>query len=144
VLDLKGNLDFGSPHLNQRLVSEALRLGLYEPHVALLRAIYARKAASMLQALDEQLGSSGLCRYTRPDGGLYVWLEVLSGIDTGARGPLFTHALEEGVLYVPGAYCFAQPTPNSHAHMRLSFGVQSEQRIVRGIEKLSRALRKTH
>jgi DNA-binding transcriptional MocR family regulator len=45
-------------------------------------------------------------------------------------------------LYVPGEYCFAQaPQPHSPA-MRLTFGVQSEERIVVGIEKLARAVRK--
>jgi 2-aminoadipate transaminase len=141
VLKLKVNLDFGSPHLNQHIVSQALRLGLYEPHVALLRSLYARKLASMLAALDHELGEPGLCRYTRPEGGLYVWVEVLSGVDTGLHGPLFERALEEGVLYVPGGYCFPEPTETSHAFMRLSFGVQSEQRIPDGIAKLARALR---
>jgi 2-aminoadipate transaminase len=141
VLKLKVNFDFGSPHLNQHIVSEALRLGLYEPHVALLRSLYARKLSSMLDALDAQLGEPGLCRYTRPEGGLYVWVEVLSGVDTGLHGPLFERALEQGVMYVPGSYCFPEPTETSHAFMRLSFGVQSEARIAQGIEQLARALR---
>jgi 2-aminoadipate transaminase len=142
VLDIKGNLDFGSPHLNQRLVSETLRLGLYEPHVALLRSVYARKLAAMLDALDEHIARPGLGRYTRPEGGLYVWVELLSGLDTGFGGPLFERAVEEGVLYVPGGFCFPEVTANSHAHMRLSFGVQSEARIVQGVEKLARAVRR--
>jgi 2-aminoadipate transaminase len=140
VLDLKGNLDFGSPHFTQHLVSEALRLGVYEPHAALLRSVYARKAAAMLAALDEHVGRPGLCRYERPEGGLYVWVEVVSGLDTGLSGPLFASALEQGVLYVPGGYCFSHSGPQSRAFMRLSFGVQSEARIAEGIEKLARAI----
>jgi 2-aminoadipate transaminase len=142
VLGIKGNLDFGSPHLNQRLVSEVLRLGLYEPHVALLRAVYARKLSTMLRALDEHVGGTGLGRYNRPQGGLYVWVEVSSGMDTGFGGAVFERALEEGVLYVPGGYCFPEPTAHSHAYMRLSFGVQSEPRIAQGVESLARALRR--
>jgi 2-aminoadipate transaminase len=141
VLALKVNIDFGSPHLNQRLVSEALRLGLFEPHVALLRALYARKLASMLAALDAHIGRPGLGRYTRPEGGLYVWVEARTGVSTGMDGPLFERALREGVMYVPGIYCFPQPDERSSAFMRLSFGVQSEERIALGIEKLARALR---
>jgi 2-aminoadipate transaminase len=141
VLDIKGNFDFGSPHWNQRVISEAMRLGLYEPHVALLRSLYARKAAVMVEALDEHVGRAGLCRYTRPEGGLYVWLEVLTGVDTGVNGPLFERAIEEGVLYVPGAYCFSEDADSASGFMRLSFGVQSEERIADGIAKLARALR---
>jgi 2-aminoadipate transaminase len=143
VLDLKGNLDFGSPHLNQRVVSEVLRLELYDPHVALLREVYARKLAVMLQALDAHLGKTGLARYNRPQGGLYVWLELLSGIDSGVGAGLFERALEEGMLYVPGGYCFPEATAATRSYMRLSFGVQSESRIVEGVEKLARAIRHT-
>lgn len=141
VLSLKDNLDFGSPHLNQRIVSEAMRLGSYEPHVAALRAMYARKCASMVAALERELGSAA--RFTRPDGGLYVWLELAPelALDTGGRSRLFELALEEGVLFVPGEYCFpdANVTPSRSA-MRLSFGVQSEARIALGIERLARAV----
>jgi 2-aminoadipate transaminase len=95
----------------------------------------------MLAALDEYLGGPGLCSYTRPEGGLYVWVEALSGVSTGMDGPIFERALREGVMYVPGVYCFPQPDERSHAFMRLSFGVQSDERIAQGIEKLARALK---
>jgi 2-aminoadipate transaminase len=138
VLAIKGNLDFGSPHLNQRIVSEALRLGLCEPHAATLREVYARKRDAMLAALARELG--GAVRYTRPDGGLYVWAELNDAIDTGPSGPLFERALEQGVLYVPGVYCFPDATHAPSNCMRLSFGVQSEARIALGIERLARAI----
>ena len=138
VLALKGNLDFGSPNFSQRLVSEALRLGLYEPHVAMLRALYARKRDAMLAALDREFGSSA--RYARPEGGLYVWLELGAGVDTGPNSALFARALEAGMLYVPGEYCFPDALRASRACMRLSFGVQTEERIDLGIARLARAV----
>ncbi|HKP63761.1 MAG TPA: PLP-dependent aminotransferase family protein [Polyangiales bacterium] len=161
LLALKGNLDFGSPHLNQRLVSEALRLGLFDPHVAELRSLYARKRDAMLAALDAELANAA--QYQRPDGGMYVWLQLNDDIDTGPNGPLFARALEAGVLYVPGAYFFpepwepprsagdrlssegsrpsgASPPPTARRCMRLSFGVQSEERIALGIRRLAGVL----
>ena len=142
VLDLKGNLDFGSPLFNQRIVSEALRRGLYEPHVAALRDVYARKLDAMVQALDTQLGQPGLARYNRPQGGLYVWASLPRGIDTSVGAGLFERALDEGVLYVPGAYCYPEPDAEARRTVRLSFGVQSEARIAEGVERLARALRR--
>lgn len=138
VLALKGNLDFGSPNLNQRLVSEVLRLGLYEPHVAMLRAMYARKRDAMCAAIDRELAGAGV--YLRPEGGLYVWLQLMADVDTGPNGPLFGCALEEGMLYVPGEYCFPNPARESRSCMRLSFGVQTEERIATGIACLARAI----
>jgi 2-aminoadipate transaminase len=138
VLALKGNLDFGSPNLNQRLVSEVLRLGLYEPHVAMLRDLYARKRDAMCGAIDREL--AGAACYERPEGGLYVWLKLAADVDTGPNGPLFAQALEEGMLYVPGEYCFPDPSRESRSCLRLSFGVQDEERIAAGIACLARAI----
>jgi 2-aminoadipate transaminase len=145
VLSLKGNLDFGSPHLNQCLVQRALELDLLEPQAALLRKLYARKAQSMLTALDEHVAPLAGCRYQRPNGGLYVWLSLPAHVDTSARGRLFLRARELGVLYVPGEYCYPRPEASlgierPSSSMRLSFGVQSDERIAEGIEKLARAI----
>lgn len=138
---IKGNIDFGSPHLSQCLISQVLRLGLYEPHVELLRALYARKANSMLAALDEHIAVIDGCSYERPRGGLYVWLSLPEHIDTGADSALFARAREHGVLYVPGEYCFPAGTDSRCSSMRLSFGVQNEEGIHAGIQKLAAAIR---
>ena len=140
LIDLKANVDFGSPHLNQRLVSEVMKRDLYEPHVKTLCATYQRKQQAMLQALDTELGATGLARYLRPGGGLYVWVELLDGIDTGPRGKLFELAVQEGMLYVPGEYCFSELATAPRSFMRLSFGVQSEERIAEGVRRLARAI----
>ena len=76
-------------------------------------------------------------------GGLYIWLR-LRGIDTGPDGPLFPRALEKGVLYVPGCYCYpVEGCPQAHDHIRLSFGVQPPERIEHGMQLLADAIRET-
>jgi 2-aminoadipate transaminase len=137
---IKGNIDFGSPHLSQSILSEALTLGLYEPHVAQLRALYAKKCESMLAALDAHVAPLGVCSYERPSGGLYVWLTLPLQIETGPDSRLFARAREQGVLYVPGEYCFASGPGRQRSCLRLSFGVQSEEGIWAGVEKLARAI----
>ena len=140
VSAIKGNIDFGSPYLNQCILAQALRLGLYEPHVERLRALYARKAQCMLAALDEQLAPLGVCSYERPSGGLYIWLSLPSHVNTGPDGELFARARAAGVLYVPGQYCYPSGPEQSTSGMRLSFGVQSEERIQLGVQKLAVAI----
>ncbi len=142
LLELKGNLDFGSPHFNQRMISKVMERGLYGPHVQTLCDVYERKQRAMLHALDAELGTPGLARYLRPDGGLYVWVELLGGVDTGSRSKLFANAIEEGVLYVPGEYCFTDLTSAPRSFMRLSFGVQSEPRIAEGVQRLACAIKR--
>jgi 2-aminoadipate transaminase len=80
-------------------------------------------------------------QWRRPAGGLYVWLRLPDGIDTGMRGRLFDLAMQEGVLYVPGEYCYPlEGEPAAKNTIRLSFGVQSCAKIEEGVEKLSRAI----
>lgn len=141
VSALKGNIDFGSPYLNQCLLAEALKLGLYEPHVAGLRALYAQKAECMLAALDEHIAPLGVCSYERPRGGLYIWLTLPPNIETGPHSQLYARAREAGVLYVAGEYCYPSGPERQKNAMRLSFGVQSASRIELGIQKLAAAIR---
>jgi 2-aminoadipate transaminase len=142
VLCLKGNHDFGSANLNQRLLYQLLRNGSYDRHLSQLDTIYGRKCAVFLAALDEFIGSLYLdvC-WTKPDGGLFVWMTLPEDLDTGFEGPLFPRCVDQGVLYVPGEHAFAPlPGPVPKNHIRLTFGVPSESELVEGARRLALAL----
>jgi 2-aminoadipate transaminase len=142
VLRLKGNHDFGSGHFAQQLLHGILADGTYERHVASLVALYRRKRDVMLSALAEHFAPfEGSVSWTRPVGGLFVWLTVPEGLDTGPEGPLFARAVAEGVLYVPGVYAFAdEPGPAPRNHARLCYGVPGEAELFEGARRLSAAL----
>jgi len=142
---LKGNHDFGSANLSQHLLLRAMRQGIYQRHVRLLCGHYGTKAAAMTDALRDTLGDyhPGQTRWTMPAGGLYVWLTLPEGTDTGRSGALFSRAIAEGVLYVPGEYCYnADPTRRAPTNqMRLSFGTARLDEIREGIARLARAVK---
>ncbi len=143
VSNQKANIDFGSPNFNQYLMSEVLQRGLLDPHVDALRASYRAKLTAMLEAMDEHLAGIDGATWRKPEGGLYVWLRVPENIDTGRGGSLIQHALDEGVLYVPGEHCYpVEGEPRRTDRIRLSFGVQSAENIRRGIAALARAIRR--
>ncbi len=142
VLSQKGNIDFGSPNFNQHLMAAVLRRGLFDAHLEVLRAAYGAKIDVMLAAAEEYLAPLGVS-WIQPRGGLYVWVRLPEPIDTGLSGPLFDVAAEEGVLYVPGEYCYpAEGRPAARNMLRLSFGVPSCERIRQGMEALARAIRR--
>jgi len=144
ISGLKANIDFGSPHLNQHLMAAVLEQGLFEPHLLALRQSYQAKLIAMLAALDEHLSDIPGVEWQSPTGGLYVWLHLPEGMDAGPEGTLIGHALEEGMLYVPGEYCYpAEGQPRRKDRIRLSFGVQSADNIRRGVEALGRAIRRS-
>jgi 2-aminoadipate transaminase len=97
----------------------------------------------MLEALDASLGAVGGATWQKPRGGLYVWLGLREDLDTGPGGRLLEAALDEGVLYVPGEYCYPlEGQPRRKNFIRLSFGVQTPHNIRRGIAALARAIKR--
>jgi 2-aminoadipate transaminase len=142
ILYLKGNHDFGSTNLNQRLVERVLSDGSYDRHVSRLRDLYERKCTVFLSALEEFVGAPDAeVHWTVPKGGLFVWMTVPEGLDTGFEGPLFPRCVREGVIYVPGEHAFAaEPAPAPKNHLRLTFGVPSEPELIEGARRLGAAL----
>jgi 2-aminoadipate transaminase len=142
ILKLKANHDFGSANLNQRLVERMLADGSYERHVAKLKELYRRKCTVFLEALDDHVGSIETeVSWTRPQGGLFVWMTVPEDLDTSFDGPLFSQCVREGVLYVPGDHAFApEPERAPRNHIRLTFGVPGERELVEGARRLAAAL----
>lgn len=139
----KGGRDFGSSNLMQCVLDRAMREGVYAEQVQRVCVGYRVKRDAMLAALAEQLGGIAGVSWTKPAGGLYVWLTLPDAIDTGRHGHLFRAALDAGTLFVPGEYCYpddaARATPGHH--IRLSFGVPSPEQIRAGIERLAAAIR---
>lgn len=139
VLDQKGNHDFGSPSFSQHVALAALRDGRYAEHLRVLRAGYRAKRDAMVAALRTHMPAG--VRWTEPDGGLYVWLTLGEDADTSRPGVLFDAAVREGVLYVPGDYCFVPDAVVPRNQMRLCFATVEVARIEEGVRRLARAVR---
>jgi 2-aminoadipate transaminase len=144
LLDQKGNIDFGSPFFNQRVMREVISSTLYGDHIERIRATYQEKRDTLLAAASDHLATIKGVKWQQPAGGLYVWLELPGEVNTGPGGTLMAAGINEGVLYVPGEYCFPSEGEGVHYnYIRLSYGVQSVERIEQGIEALARAIRQT-
>ena len=107
------------------------------PSIAARSTPSCRPATSFLRPI-EGVG------WVRPSGGLYLWLRLPEGIDAGFSGPLFERAVAEGVLYVPGKYCYpAEGRSRPDNRLRLSFGCQSREGFAAAWRHLARAIRTT-
>lgn len=143
VLQQKGNQDFGSPNLCQYIACEALIDGSYDRHLHVLRDGYRAKRDALMAALERHMPRDAGIDWTRPRGGLYVWLTLPETIDTAREGELFQACLKQGVIYVPGVYCMQPEEDGKLAsnHIRLSFGVVPIEKIDAGIQRLATAVR---
>lgn len=144
LLHFKGNHDFGSSNLNQHLLDRLLGGGAYQHHVEQLRSIYRAKRDLILSALAEEFPRAiSPIRWTVPAGGMYVWLRCPPEIETGPGSRFMQACLREGVLYVPGAFCYvkedAAGVPNCEA--RLCFGVASHAQLREAVRRLGVAMR---
>jgi 2-aminoadipate transaminase len=143
VLRQKGGHDFGSANVSQEIALEAVTSGIYAEHLEVLKDAYRRKRDATLAALSAHLEESAALHWTRPAGGIYVWLTLPAHVDTSRGGQLFDRCVKHGVLYVPGRYAFHAnedgKTPDHH--MRLCFGQVTFDEIAPGIERLAGAIR---
>ncbi len=142
LLDVRSNIDFGAPHLNQSLIHSALTSGDLIQHLPTIRKGYQIKRDAMLQALDEHMSDLPGVQWDNPAGGMYVWLRLPEHMDASEQGDLWQLATEQGVLYVPGHHCFAaEGQPVEFNTIRLSFGVQNPESIRTGIQRLAQAIK---
>ena len=111
------------------------RDGFLEAHVEKIRDVYRERRDVMLRALEQHFPPD--CRWTKAQGGLFVWAELPPAIDTRE---LLAEALEENVAFVPGESF--HPDRGGHNTMRLNFSNVPPERIEEGIARLGRAIRR--
>ncbi len=143
LLRFKGNHDFGSSNLAQHVLDRILDNGAYERHVEKLRQAYRRKRDVILDALAGEFADSEGVKWTEPQGGMYVWLT--HALETGPESRFMKSCLKEGVLYVPGQFCYVNGengvAPVNEA--RLCYGVASPDQLREAVRRLGRASRKS-
>jgi 2-aminoadipate transaminase len=140
LIRMKGNHDFGSNNLSQHIVHRLMTTGAYAKHVEYLRGVYRRKRDAMVAALEAEFGDLPGASWTRPKGGMFVWLTLPPEIVTSPDSPFLKAALREGVLYIPGEFGHVAESgdvPTSEA--RLSFGDATVDQIREGVRRLRRA-----
>jgi 2-aminoadipate transaminase len=131
---VKQSTDLHTGHLAQAILAEYVRRGLLGRHMERTRKAYSGRLAALEQALGRHMPSG--TKWTRPEGGLCVWVELPPGFDSNE---LLIHTRERGVVFAPGRYFYFQnPQPNT---LRLGFAGVAEREIVRGIATLADALR---
>ena len=101
-----------------------------EGHIEMIRSIYRHKCNLMLNALDEHMPAE--YKFTRPEGGLFVWCTLPDGVD---MNEFVKKALEKKVAVVPGTTFNCDPDAPSRA-IRLNYSTPSDEQIVEGCRRL--------
>lgn len=125
---LKQGADLHTATTNQMVIHHVASAA-YNEQVTRARALYRIRRDAMLAALERH-APPGL-RWKRPEGGMFVWLELPTHLDAGA---LLRQALRQDIAFVPGGAF--HPGGTGQNTMRLSFSLCDEAQIEIGIFKL--------
>jgi 2-aminoadipate transaminase len=133
LVQFKQATDLHTATFTQMVAYEVARGGFLDQHVRRVRAVYGARRDAMLEALGRHFPDEA--RWTRPEGGLFLWVTLPKGVDTSV---LLDHALAQQVAFVPGAPF--HPCGGGHETLRLNFSYPTPERIEEGVRRLGRVL----
>jgi 2-aminoadipate transaminase len=123
--------DLHTDQLSQAVLLEFAESGRLEAHRARVLQAGAERLAATLDACRRYLPANA--RWTRPQGGMNVWVRLPEPLDAGE---LLPRAQKEGMAYLPGRY-FAVSRLEPGA-LRLSFAGLTPDQIRSGLSVLGR------
>nr|WP_206205653.1 PLP-dependent aminotransferase family protein [Thermococcus sp. CX2] len=107
--------------------------GHLDEHIPKIIEFYKPRRDAMLEALEEYMPEG--VRWTKPDGGMFIWVTLPEGIDTKL---MMEKAVAKGVAYVPGEAFFAYRDVKNT--MRLNFTYVPEETIREGVKRLAEVI----
>lgn len=104
-------------------------------HIQKIRDIYRYKCDLMIRGLEAGMPAS--VSFTRPEGGLFIWVTLPEAVDMNA---FLKATIAAKLRVVPGVTFNCDTEAPSHS-FRLNYSTPSDQQIVDGIDKLCRVVR---
>lgn len=104
-------------------------------HIQKIRDIYRHKCGLMIRGLEAGMPAS--VSFTRPEGGLFIWVTLPEAVDMNA---FLKATIATKLRVVPGVTFNCDTEAPSHS-FRLNYSTPSDQQIVDGIDKLCRVVR---
>ncbi|MDE7040927.1 MAG: PLP-dependent aminotransferase family protein [Limosilactobacillus sp.] len=130
---LKQSADLHTDNLAQFAVAQFFADNDVDAHVKEISDLYGKRKDLMLEGIKKYFPEG--VKYTDPEGGMFLWVEV-PGIDDTVE--LFKECLEHDVAFVPGDPFFAsEPQPGT---FRLNYSNMREDQIEVGLKRLGAAL----
>jgi 2-aminoadipate transaminase len=135
LLEAKQAADLHTGTFVQMVANKICQNGTLQKHVTRLVDVYRNRRNIMLESLEENW--PGEASWTSPQGGLFLWANAPSSINT--RDFLET-AVAAKVAYVPGFAFYPYEQGGEHT-MRLNFSNATEEMINEGVFRLGRAMK---
>jgi len=131
----KQGADLHSNSLAQTMAYEFMRRGWLPDQVMRIRDTYRERCNAMCDAIDTYFPEGAT--YTRPQGGLFLWVNLPKGMDSGE---ILKQAAEAKVAFIPGAPFYANG--GGEDTIRLSYASVPIQTIREGVKRLGDVLKR--
>lgn len=131
---VKQGADLHTSTFGQRQVAAYMEMYDLEEDIRRIREAYRKRRDAMARAMEREFPAD--IHFTRPSGGLFVWVELPEGLD--AR-ELLRKCLDRDVAFVPGGSFF--PNGGRENTIRFNYSNMPEERIAEGIRRVAEVLR---
>jgi 2-aminoadipate transaminase len=132
----KQSVDLCAPPFNQAVMAELMSRGMLQRQIGRIIDAYREKRDFMLQLLDKYMEGIEGIHWTKPNGGLFLWITLPEGLDAT---DIFLAAVEKKVAYVVGSAF--DPEGLDKRTFRVNFSFASKEEIDQGVSRLAEVIK---
>ncbi len=136
ISECKQSIDLCAPVFDQYVAAGYIESGILDKNLKKAIALYKGQRDLMLAMLEKEMPET--VTWTRPEGGLFLFLKLPENIDATA---LCGKALEKGVAYVAGS--LFHPDGSGRNTIRLNYSFTTPEKIRKGISILAGLIRES-
>lgn len=131
IVVVKQTNDVHTNQFFQMLCSKFIeRYGL-DDHIAGINELYGKNCAKMLSCMDKSFPKT--VKYTRPEGGLFLWVTLPEGTD---MKEFLRRTVEAKVAVVPGETFLPEADKKTYS-FRMNYSMPTEEQIEKGVYALA-------
>ncbi len=131
IVVVKQTNDVHTNQFFQMLCSKFIETYGLDEHIASINALYGKNCKLMLDEMDKTFPKS--VTYTRPEGGLFLWVTLPDGTD---MKEFLRKTVEAKVAVVPGE-TFLPEAGKACYSFRMNYSMPTEEQIVTGVARLA-------
>ena len=131
---IKQSADLHTSNFDQGVADAYMDTYDLDAHVKEIVALYGHRRDLILKTMEEEFPKG--VEFTRPDGGLFLWVTVPEGVS--AR-KVFDKCIEQKVAAVIGDAFY--PNDKTDRSMRVNYSCMPDDKIVEGVKRMAKAIK---
>lgn len=131
---IKQSADLHTSNFDQGVADAYMDTYDLDAHVKEIVELYGHRRDLILKTMEEEFPAG--VEFTRPDGGLFLWVTVPEGVS--AR-KVFDKCIEQKVAAVIGDAFY--PNDKTDRSMRVNYSCMPDDKIVEGVKRMAKAIK---